>query len=56
MDRNFYTYIGYIVVKCMECIFIPFGVSFAARFFAEKALRSQPGRQRKKRPYKNRLK
>ena len=56
MDKDFYIYIGYAVVKCMKYIFMPFGVSFFAGFLVEKALRSQPKSQRKKRSRKNRFK
>ncbi|HHV98957.1 MAG TPA: hypothetical protein GXX36_05880 [Clostridiaceae bacterium] len=53
MNTDFYTNIGLAVVWCMESIFIPVGVAVSARIIiAEKLLRSQPKRQRKKRSKK----
>lgn len=56
MNNGLYTNIGYTVVWCVKYIFIPLGVAVFARIFAEKLLRPQPERQRKKRSFKNRFK
>ena len=55
MNDYFYTSIGHAVVFCVKFIFIPLGVAVTARVIAEKLLRPQPYRQKKKRPCKNRL-
>lgn len=55
MNRELYTNIGFIVVWCMKYIFIPMMVAISARLIAEKLLRLQPGRQKKKRFNKNRF-
>ena len=56
MNNEMYINIGYAVVWCIKYIFIPVGVAFTARVLADKLLRPQPVRQRKKRFNKNRLK
>jgi len=56
MSKEFFTNIGYAVAWCMKYIFIPLGVAVFARIIAEKLLRPQPDRQKKKRSIKNRFK
>lgn len=55
MDNDLYINIGYAVVWCVKYIFIPIGVSVIARIIADKLLRPQPQKQRKKRSNKNRF-
>ena len=55
MNDDFYTNIGHAVVLCVKYVFIPLGVAITARIIAEKLLRPQPYRQKKKRSSKNRL-
>jgi hypothetical protein len=49
MNNEFYTNIGFTIVLSMKYIFIPLGVAVFARIIAEKLLRPQPKRQKKKR-------
>ncbi len=56
MNNELYLNIGYAVVMGVKYIFLPLGVAVTARIIADKLLQPQPGRQRKKRSYKNRLK
>jgi len=55
MDKELYINIGYTVVWCVKYIFIPIGVAVIARIIAERLLRPQPDRQKKKRSDKNRF-
>ncbi|HOJ11543.1 MAG TPA: hypothetical protein PK733_13260 [Clostridiales bacterium] len=55
MNNDLYTNIGYIVVWCVKYIIIPIGVSVSAKIIADKLLRPQPEKQRKKRLKKNRF-
>ncbi len=56
MGREFYTNIGIFAVSCVKYIFIPIGVAVITKIITDKLLQPQPGRQRKKRSNKNRLK
>jgi len=56
MDKVFYTNVDFAAVWSMKYIFIPFGIAFFVRIFADKVSRPQPERQRKKRSDKDRLK
>ncbi|MCX8130286.1 MAG: hypothetical protein N3I35_09330 [Clostridia bacterium] len=55
MDRELYADLGFAVIWCIKYIFIPFGVAVSSRYIAEKLLRPQSERQRKKRSVKNRF-
>jgi hypothetical protein len=56
MNIDIYTKIGFVLVWSIKIIFIPLGIAISARIIAEKILRPQPDRQRKKRSIKNRFK
>ncbi len=49
MENGLYTGIGFAVVWCMKYICIPIGVAVIARVIADRLLRPQPDKQKKKR-------
>ena len=53
--RGYVYSIQYHIVWCVKYIFIPLGVAITARCIADKLLRPQPDKQRKKRSSKNRF-
>lgn len=49
MENGFYAGIGFAVVWCMKYICIPIGTAVLARIIADRLLRPQPDKQKKKR-------
>lgn len=56
MNHDFYSNIGFSFVWGMKYIFIPIIVAVVAIVTADKLIKPQPKRQRKKRSIKNRFK